>query len=350
MSNNKMHPTKLARQRLKEDLVQSEAALDAMENEALLQNEKIGILTKSLERLKSNSSQDLLNKEKVEALEKEMNIKAELKATHASELDQVKTQRLEMANRVQSDQLTQLATFRNELERTEEALSVSRDKLLKAEEQLAQMRVQQKEQDSIEDQIINASVSKKDDLLREFEKTSLLKELEQTNAALSKSKHQQAKAENELDSMLSQQKQMDFIKEQLSSSLTEKGALLKELERTKEALCLLEGKDAHTRMQHQEMKRDEAAALDSNRDEASSQPQDVNEHDASMLRRHMSNSLSIDTSRSVADASLDRGPSSAPARSSSSAVVPRYKKFHSLKQRYLEKVRASSPTKGVDSH
>ena len=206
------------------------------------------------------------------------------------------------------------------------------------------------EQDSIEDQIINASVSKKDDLLREFEKTSLLKELEQSKAALSKSKHQQAKAENELDSMLSQQKQIDFIKEQLSSSLTEKGELLKELERTKEALCLSEGKDAHTRMQHQEMKRDEAAALDSNRDEASSQAQDVNEHDASMLRRHMSNSLSIDTSRSVADASLDRGPSSAPARSSSSAVVPRYKKFHSLKQRYLEKVRASSPTKGVDSH
>ena len=79
-------------------------------------------------------------------------------------------------------------SFSRKLKGTHEVLSsLSKEKQMKAEEQVAQVLSQQKETESIENQV-NSSVLDKDTLLREFGNTALLKELEKTKVTLSSPK------------------------------------------------------------------------------------------------------------------------------------------------------------------
>lgn len=110
-------------------------------------------------------------------------------------------------------------SLQKELERTRDKLSLVEEKYDKAETQISKLQAKQKQRESIEEQI-NTSVANKDTLISELEKTSLLKDVEKANKRCSK-------AEKELALALSKQEDMDSIKEKLA-------CCLKELDRYKE--------------------------------------------------------------------------------------------------------------------
>ena len=110
-------------------------------------------------------------------------------------------------------------SLQKELERTRDKLSLVEEKYDKAETQILKLQAKQKQRESIEEQI-NTSVANKDTLISELEKTALLKDVEKANKRCSK-------AEKELALALSKQEDMDSIKEQLA-------CCLKELDRYKE--------------------------------------------------------------------------------------------------------------------
>ena len=147
-----------------------------MEDDVAALNDKIRLLSKSLERHSSSPPNQVVDSNEKESLQKE-------------------------------------------LERTRDKLSVVEEKYDKAETQISKLQAKQKQRESIEEQI-NTSVANKDTLISELEKTALLKDVEKANKRCSK-------AEKELALVLSKQEGMDSIKEQLA-------CCLKELDRHKE--------------------------------------------------------------------------------------------------------------------
>eukprot|EP00581_Thalassiosira_minuscula_P016421 CAMPEP_0183715922 /NCGR_PEP_ID=MMETSP0737-20130205/9984_1 /TAXON_ID=385413 /ORGANISM="Thalassiosira miniscula, Strain CCMP1093" /LENGTH=999 /DNA_ID=CAMNT_0025945099 /DNA_START=372 /DNA_END=3371 /DNA_ORIENTATION=+ len=91
----------------------------------------------------------------------------------------------------------------------------------------------------------------------------MLKELESTKEALLKSEEKHAEVEKQLEALISQQKKMDFFKDQFISNVSDKALLLKELKSTKEALSSLKVKNDVAEMQIAQMltKQNPAASM-----------------------------------------------------------------------------------------
>ena len=154
-----------------------------MEDDVAALNDKIKLLSKSLERHSSSPQNQVVDSNEKESLQKE-------------------------------------------LERTTDKLSSVEEKYDKAKVQISKLQAKQKQRESIEEQI-NTSVANKDTLISELEKTALLKDVEKANKRCSK-------AEKELALALSKQEDRNSIKDQLACCLSEKDELLKELNRYKE--------------------------------------------------------------------------------------------------------------------
>ena len=128
--------------------------MHSLEVEVAAQNEKIGLISKSLER--HHSARDINNSVKVPPN--------------------------------QPPQVDEIESLRKELHRTKELLA------LKEEECNKELL---KQNDSIEEEL-NTSISNKDALLSELEKTSLLKELEKAKELLSQSDKRRSDVEIQL--------------------------------------------------------------------------------------------------------------------------------------------------------
>lgn len=168
----------LDRQSIKDESNQKDLKCATLEDDVAALNDKIKLLSKSLER-HSSSPQNHIGV--VDSNEKE--------------------------------------SLQKELERTRDKLSLVEEKYDKAKTLTSKLQAKQKQRESIEEQI-NTSVANKDTLISELEKTALLKDVEKANKRCSK-------AEKELALALSKQEDMDSIKEQLA-------CCLKELDRYKE--------------------------------------------------------------------------------------------------------------------
>ncbi|KAL7541604.1 hypothetical protein ACHAWF_006978 [Thalassiosira exigua] len=229
-----------------------------------------------------------------------------------SELDKTSSDLLIHKQQMESmeDNLNACASERDELLKVlkgmEEALSFSTAKQTKAEERLNQMIISQKEKDSIEDQI-TSHISNKDALMNELEKTSLQKDLKRTKEALAASEGKHA-----------------AIQAQLKQLNSDKADLPEEFERV--------------RVHGQTQAAKQSTPIGSEGDVNARPPQDMNRIGSSAPRGV--SSLIVDTSgneRSVSPESVT--PLS--ARSSSSAIVASFSKFDNIKHRYLKKMRES---------
>jgi len=316
---------------LKSELEAATAKYNAIESEQKECMQKLEGVTGNNEKLRDT----------ITNLEAGVQQKTDEMARVCSEMEVSTSQMLAQQKQMESIEeklnlsITDKDSILRELKGTKEALSISKGNQMKAEEQVAQVLFQQKETESIENQV-NSSVSNKDTLLRELEKTALLKELKKTKETLSNSEKKHAKAEMQLVALLSQQKPvLKKTNEALSLSKEKNATAEKQLARI---VGTKQGKSI------QEMKRDEALA--DKRQLATQQPQDVKEINFTTPTK--ANSLVIDTSANESHASSEKVETPSSARSSSSAVLHNFSKFDSIKQRYRKKMLREIP-KTIDN-
>jgi len=251
----------LDRQSIKDKSNQKDLKCATLEDDVAVLNDKIKLLSKSLER-HSSSPQNHIGV--VDSNEKE--------------------------------------SLQKELERTRDKLSLVEEKYDKAETQISKLQAKQKQRESIEEQI-NTSVSNKDTLISELEKTALLKDVEKANKRCSK-------AEKELALALSKQEDMDSIKEQLA-------CCLKELDRYKEKENQSSQVTADQLQEKKALKVETVTREGAVDDKPSSQ---------------QVNDTTI-TSPKAADTPSSKGKHSS----------TKFSKFDSLKNRYLKKVQSPEP-------
>ena len=224
-----------------------------------------------------------------------------------------------------AQQESTLSSLKEELTAKDEQISLLTKSLERHHSSRSSVFDAKERPESPKTQQINACVSNKDTLLRELEKTSLLKELDSTKRSLSLSEKKRSKVEMQLAMEISKQHNMQ---DQLDSCLSERDKLLKELEHYKEKekqQPLLLADQSHNtslkRLESTEMKRDEAMT-DSKEEPMTQVTPDAN-GDAV-----------------VAPSAMTEMHSST-QHSSSSAVLPTFSKFDSLKQRYMKKVQGN---------
>jgi len=282
-----------------------------------------------------------------------------LNVAHNEELDrlrselavteQLRNELQSVKDKLESQKMTMAAKFLRDVEGKSEALSASERKCKQLERQLAETLSQQDQSESIEVHI-NNSASNKDDLLRELEKTALLKQLKETKEALSLQQDKHGRSDDQLKQhMGSMTKQLQSFKKQLQSHVAERDQLRTELQQTKKELSRYKNNENQMRtvrpmkdVKVVEMKRDEALA-ETRREAIPQAPYDEKESDAARTPPR-AKSLAIDTS-SVGSLGLhERVETPSSARASSSAIMPSFTRYDSLKQRYLKKVRASPKT------
>ena len=252
--------------------------VNELEEEVTTQNEKIGLISKSLER--HHSAREINNSVKVP-----LN---------------------------QPSQVDEIESLRKELHRTKELLA------LKEEECNKELL---KQNDSIEEEL-NTSISNKDALLSELEKTSLLKELEKVKELLSQSDKSRSDVEIQLLEALSKQEELEPIKEQLALCMLEKERLTQEL--TPE----MQYRKTPIRAERSKFRTKEMAA-----DELQHNPRPAeaaeNQDEYVVVEPR---TLHENTTPGREGAETNNTPDR-------SAIVPSYSKFDSLKNRYLRKVK-----------
>ena len=254
--------------------------MNELEVEVAAQNEKIGLLSKSLER--HHSARDINNGVKVPP-----------------------------------NQVDEIESLRKELHRTKELLALKEEECNK--------ELLKQNDDSIEEEL-NTSISNKDALLSEMEKTSLLKELEKVKELLSQSDERRNDIEIQLLEALSKQEELEPIKEQLALCILEKERLTQEL--TPE----MQYRKTPIRAERSKFRTKEMAA-----DELQHNPRPAeaaeNQDEYVVVEPR---TLHENTTPGREGAEMNNTPDR-------SAIVPSYSKFDSLKNRYLRKVKQPNP-------